>query len=95
LSYGPAGGTLFCTGALRHFRNPTNPSFGGLQSLQFYAYVNGAALDGVRLSVIESQTLPITSVSYFDGAALLGVQTEPGPKAGSSLTRLPHAASTA
>lgn len=80
LSYGPAGGTLFCTGALRHFRNPTNPSFGGLQSLQFYAYVNGAALDGVRLSVIESQTLPITSVSYFDGAALLGVQTEPGPE---------------
>ncbi|HNX34198.1 MAG TPA: GDSL-type esterase/lipase family protein [Kiritimatiellia bacterium] len=80
LSYGPAGGTLFSTGALRLFRNPTNPAFGGLQSLQFYAYVNGAALDGARLSVIESQTQPITSVTYYDGAELLGVQTEPGPE---------------
>jgi autotransporter-associated beta strand protein len=79
LSYGPVGGTLFCTGALRLFRNPTNPVFTGLQSVQFYAYVNGAALDGARLSVIESQTLPIASVSYYDGAELLGVQTEPGP----------------
>ncbi len=79
VSYGPAGGALFSTGALRLFRNPTNRAFGGLQSLQYYAYVNGAALDDVRLSVIETQTPPIASVSYYDGDQLLGVQTEPGP----------------
>lgn len=79
VSYGPVGGTLFSTGALRFFRNPTNPSFGGLQNIQFYSYVNGAALDDMRLSVIEAQTPPVVSLSYYDGAELLGVQTEPGP----------------
>jgi autotransporter-associated beta strand protein len=86
VSYGPAGGTLFSTGALRLFRNPTNPVFAGLQSVQFYAYVNGAALDDARLSVIETRTPPIISLAYYDGAQFLGVQTEPGPGG----WKLPH-----
>ena len=78
VSYGPAGGTLFSTGAVALFRNPTNPMFEGLRSVQFYSYVNGAALDDVRLSVIESASPSIQSVAYYDDDQLLGVLTSPG-----------------
>ncbi len=86
ISYGPVGGTLFNTGTLAHFRNPTNPAFSGFSSVQFYSYVNGAALDDVRLSVIEAVSAPIQSLAYYDGSHLLGVQNAPGTQGWS----LPH-----
>ena len=76
--YGPSGGSLFNAGTFAHFRNPTNPLFGGLNSAQFYSYVNGAALDDVRLSIIESFTPPVQSMAYYDGAQLLALQNAPG-----------------
>ncbi len=90
VSCGPVGGTLFNTGAVAFFRNPTNPVFEGLRDVQFYSYLNGAALDDVRLSVIESATAPIQSMAFYDGDRLLGVQTGPGTNG----WRQPHALTT-
>lgn len=90
VAFGPSGGTLFHTGTLGYFRNPTNPSFGGISSVQFYSYVNGAALDDVRLSAIDDVTAPIQSMAYYDGDQLLGVQTEPGVGG----WKLPHTLTT-
>lgn len=90
VSCGPVGGTPFNTGSIAFFRNPTNPVFGGLRDVQFYSYVNGAALDDVRLSVIESASQPIQSMAFYDGDRLLGVQTGPGTNG----WRQPHALAT-
>ena len=86
VSYGPVGGTLFSTGTLALFRNPTNPMFEGVRSVQFYSYLNGAALDDIRLSAIESASLAIQSVTYYDNDQFLGTLTSPGTNGWS----LPH-----
>jgi len=78
VSYGPAGGPLTSSGKVSYFRNPTNAAFGGVNRAMFYSYVNGFALDDVRLSAIQSLQDPISRMDYYDGATLIGSQTAPG-----------------
>jgi len=78
VSYGPVGGQLVSSGRVSYFRNPTNATFGGVNSTMFYSYVNGFALDDVRLSAIQSIQDPISRMDYYDGATLIASQTVPG-----------------
>lgn len=78
VSYGPSGGPLVSSGQVAYFRNPTNPSFGGLTKAFFFSYANGLVLDDVRVSAITATHDAVQKMDYYDGATLVGSQSAPG-----------------